>query len=305
MVIVSVVKDMLCGVDMNTTVFAQGPGFNIGSEALNDLNKQVKQLNAISSSECPGYSFSQWSHFLSLYPHEVAELHQYGLASFFLSRFDGSFYRQFGITFLREKKQFEIAIAMGFLSAIRKRRSNESMTDDKLVALQLRCESIMHNLEGYPEEGFCYGEGKAGGSEDSWKEIYKLWESLDLEDLPEYIPVLSNVIMAELEKFVPEGTVKEYDGFVTHYMIRSISDNTLPSYEEHLLVLNTVLRNDINSTDKYIQKLAGNLKTLLGRGDVHILHDIGLDPMVDDFIALKIIATLREIRLLDKKLKAG
>lgn len=108
------------------------------------------------------------------------------------------------------------------------------------------------------------------------------------------MPVLSKIIINTIIAALPSATIKEYDGFVCHNMLRaniSTENNTLPTLdpETHYQFLKIVLNPsaDINEQDrKYILSLAQALQNILTRGNLVIVHDLGLDPMVDDFITI-------------------
>lgn len=305
---------MLSGINAGASVFLQGPGFNIGlasgngttdvrsfGESLTTFKSRVSNTTSFAAPACPDFTLSQWSPLIRLYAQEpsILELHQYGVAAFFTSRFDGAFHRQFSLVNLDDsgKKQFEIAVANGILTQLQ--------NDNSQIAGQIKdiAQGIVTTLSQQTDSYFQYETGK----EDNWKAVYKLWYNFNAGTFPQLMPVLSQIIMNTIISALPSATIKEYDGFVCHNMLRANIPIENPEKGEklppvdaqtHYQFLNIVLNSSANINKKardYILSLARALQNILTRGNLIIVHDLGLDPMVDDFIAIKIIDYLKRV----------
>lgn len=268
-------------------MFVQGPGFNIGAAALEALGARLRAVAAVPATACPDYTFLGWGCLLPRYPPAVKELHQFSVASFFLSRFDGAFYRQFGLTNITDKKRFEVGVAERLCAALSDETADTA--DGELSRALSVASSIAEQLRLLPEDCFHFACDRSGGSEEQWLSVYEKWSRLSLDAAPCCLRQLSSVLIQALQDLEPQPTVKEYDGFVAHCMIRAETDPTRPSEEEHFRLLSIVLSDDTCTPDVYVRSLRDNLRAMLRRGRLHVVHDIGLDPMVDDFLALKIL----------------
>ena len=78
---------------------------------------------------------------------------------------------------------------------------------------------------------------------------------------------------------------KEYDGWVVSKMLHFAAGEPDPTPEEHYNDINDLLQGTPVVKNAWIK----GLKQILEKNDLFIYHDIALDPMVDDYLALKII----------------
>lgn len=290
---------MLRGVDEESEVFVQGPGFNVGPGALQSLQGRIRKITAIPASLCPAYTFNVWNNYIRRYPPLVADLHEYGLAAFFLSRYDGAFYRQFGVSAYPRKKFIEVRVAECYCDALLQLSlASNDLNVPKLSSALLKATHIRDSLISMSEAHFVFAENSRGGAEEMWKEIYELWASLNHVDYFFLIPLLTHVIISVFEELSPQPHIKEYDGFTAHCMLRAVTDSTQPTADEHSRLVHVALHDEVQTSDLYIRGLALNMNHLIKRGTIHVVHDIGLDPMVDDFIALKILSIIYKIGIL-------
>ena len=93
---------------------------------------------------------------------------------------------------------------------------------------------------------------------------------------------LKNVTPAVLAAVDRYGTTsKEYDAFVLHHALRGIAGlSGLLTHDFHYQVLMAVLKDD-PCYDQYLRKLVPT-------GTVNVVHDLGLDPNCDDYLALRL-----------------
>ena len=88
-----------------------------------------------------------------------------------------------------------------------------------------------------------------------------------------------------------ELQIKEYDGATVHVKLRRIAGMNKISDSEfnklHLEMIFYALSNGRlgNIEKRYIEKLKSGVK---GK-NFHVFHDTGLDPQIDDYIAIKIL----------------
>jgi len=313
--------EMLRGADRDSHIYVQGPGFNIGlatghgisqkykfksqpqewpkggwkpsgfGESLAMLKAIKKDVKSFDAGMCPKYTQSQWDQVLALYNGKILELHQYGLGAFFTSRFDGSFYRQFGLATLSGdvRKQFELEVVTK-LQAVYPKEPKVTALAKSLKAL----ESDMFSGDA--------GKGKEGDKAEHLLDMYKLWpkNGLDGAQAGHLMPFISTAIMSALKE-LPEyageafdGGTNEFDGYVCHCMLSDAAEIPYPTLEEHLEVMLACVNADSDiSGHVRLQQLKDGLSKLLADGKkITVMHDLGLDPMVDDFIALSILHKL-------------
>ena len=69
-----------------------------------------------------------------------------------------------------------------------------------------------------------------------------------------------------------------------------------PSHEEYYAHLVDVLE---HGTERVPETWMNGLHVILGRGSLRVAHDLGLDPFLDDFLALQILRTTQQALLAD------
>jgi hypothetical protein len=319
--------EMLRGADRNSKIYVQGPGFNIGlatghgvsakskfkqpqpqewpkggwkpsgfGESLAMLKAIKKDVKSFDAAMCPKYTQTQWDQVLALYNGKILELHQFGLGAFFTSRFDGSFYRQFGLATLSGgvRKRFEQKVVSELYNQYEK-LSPEN--EDKVVALA--------GALGALGEGVFAGDAGKNKDGDKGKDLlamYRLWpdNGLDGAQAGAVMPFISKAVMSALKELPDyagkgfDGGLNEFDGYVCHCMLSDAAGIFRPTPKEHLDVMLACVdaASKVSEHVRLLQLQVG-LNNLLANGKkITVMHDLGLDPMVDDFIALSILHKL-------------
>jgi len=316
--------EMLRGADRNSKIYVQGPGFNIGlatghgvsakfkfkpqpqewpkggwkpsgfGESLAMLKAIKKDVNSFDAAMCPKYTQTQWDQVLALYNGKILELHQFGLGAFFTSRFDGSFYRQFGLATLSGgvRKRFEQKVVSEL-----KKANLSAENEAKVVALADALSAL--------GEGVFAGDAGKNKDGDKGKDLlamYRLWpdNGLDGAQAGAVMPFISKAVMSALKELPTyageafDGGTNEFDGYVCHCMLSDAAGISPPTPEEHLEVMLACVDAASNISEHMrLQQLQVGLNNLLANGKkITVMHDLGLDPMVDDFIALSILHKL-------------
>ena len=291
--------DMFEGADQESHIYLQGPGFNIGSGSLAMLKATVTDVNSFDAGMCPKYAQTQWDQVLSLYNGKILELHQFGLGAFFTSRFDGSFYRQFGLATLSGgvRKRFEQKVVSELYNQYEKLSPDN---EDKVVALA-------GALGALGEDVFAgdAGKNKDGDKGKDLVAMYRLWpdNGLDGAQAGAVMPFISKAVMSALKELPTyageageafDGGTNEFDGYVCHCMLSDAAGIFRPTPKEHLDVMLACVdaASKVSEHVRLLQLQVG-LNNLLANGKkITVMHDLGLDPMVDDFIALSILHKL-------------
>jgi hypothetical protein len=259
------------------------PTFMMGGSEDSDFNitkkgaEMFNQKLIISSSSCPRFSYSDWTRLTENYSPAMKTLHTTGVAAFFTSRFDGAFYRMFGLStnLCNRIPEFERNVAFSIMSSTSFPDSIKS--DQKLISI-----IEYTNISGIDWE---YDQNsKSGGSESHWMILYKLWSDLlNVNSNPELMDELTEIILLELENIGSEGA-NEYDGYTASCMLYHSAHKPYPTHAEHYHALL-----DLYQNNKVKEEWVQGLYNILYYGNLNIIHDTGLDPFVDDSIAIKII----------------
>ena len=317
--------EMLRGADRNSKIYVQGPGFNIGlatghgvsakskfkqpqpqewpkggwkpsgfGESLAMLKAIKKDVKSFDAAMCPKYTQTQWDQVLALYNGKILELHQFGLGAFFTSRFDGSFYRQFGLATLSGvvRKRFEQKV----VSELKK--ANLSAENKAKVA------ALADALKALGEDVFAgdAGKNKEGDKGKDLLAMYRLWpdNNLDGAYAGALMPDISKAVMSALKELPDyagkgfDGGLNEFDGYVCHCMLSDAAGIPPPDAKQHLAVMLACVdaASKISEHVRLQELQVGLNKLLAGGKKITVMHDLGLDPMVDDFIALSILHKL-------------
>ena len=291
---------MVSGVDKETAMWVQGPGFNLGGDVFEEVKKAHTDFHGFSRDVCYAFNATEWGSLTKLYPPTIEQLHAYGVGAFFTSRSDGAFYRMFGLSDIDAKvrKQFEVAVAQKAIELLTLELEQTSvetgsgMSSANLVVAMGLVINIFNKVTDLSEDTFI-GDVKKGTDYDQVgiNTINILWKEVNASKFPLLQPILSQCVMASLGTHVPTYLTMEFDGLVCHCMLRNAMQmETIPTREEHMEFLKNTLSGEVSNL--YCTNLRIGLEKILSKGNLYIMHDIGLDPMVDDFLALNIIDKL-------------
>ena len=304
------IAEQMLKIQDGARVFVQGPGFNIPKATLTALSQRCR-VEAYTAEQCPVYTLGEWEPLLEKYPAQVKQLQAYGLAAFFLSRKDGSFHRQFSMTQFteNEKKKFEYNVA---------EKLQKVVTNSKL---QGNLTVILEFIDSENDAFFKWGQGRTGGTEENWLKLFDMWKNHVFDWLKDQNDKVINEVMHHLKDVLIKelgstAKAKEYDAYVCHNMLHhNVPEENQwvyrPDAEIHYHLLQQVLQVDSSPpqeckspeeecikkvlVDAHIQHLVDGLHAILKDGNLVIVHDLGLDPMVDDFLAIELINYLHGI----------
>lgn len=270
----------------DSKVYSQGgttpKDFNISPDGVKVLVEECgASLVAIGTDECPRFDFnSKWVPLIAKYQQVAREIHGASVGAFLTSRtatMDGAFYRQFGLSgghgdlvMKFEKKVAEkVKVTPAFASIAKKM--------DEIIS---HCDKNPNPRYEPPPD-----KDKKGGTEPVYTTLYEMWhKALNINTHPLLMPDLSAIILEVLSEPGMMGGINEYDGFTASSMLCTEAGAERPTAEEHYEDLMKLF----DSGTCKPEWVAG-LKKILQRGNLYVYHDVGLDPYVDDYIALKIL----------------
>ena len=280
------------------TFVVMGPGFNISEKALNYVHR-LSDAYAIPGPKCVGYSPEVWARIHELYPPVLQDLLSVLVVNFWFTRdvkmvkeregiMSSAFTNQFGLnavcTTVGSIVDFELYVLRRFL------QSAQNRGEDISVWCSCMCEAIEHLRSSHNVESALKGVCAA------YADNVLTWSHL----VNVFADVLRCVI---LEK---SGNIREYDYHVTFtFMMDKVSSKgtkKLFTSEAHVILHCLRIRNDRGDKDeethKFMVSLASDFKTYMsarGGGMMKVLHDLGLDPMIDDYLAMVFIYVLSSL----------
>eukprot|EP00811_Abedinium_folium_P032279 NODE_5342_length_1781_cov_5.035067.p1 GENE.NODE_5342_length_1781_cov_5.035067~~NODE_5342_length_1781_cov_5.035067.p1 ORF type:complete len:518 (-),score=154.35 NODE_5342_length_1781_cov_5.035067:228-1733(-) len=248
-------------------------------------NVRIPATHSMDESQCPLIPWDQWAATLALYPEILLKLRHYQWGAFFCSRrpltireskgvWTSAFYRQFnlheivrsGLTVEFERAVLSTAAAGGHPQFRR--------------TLQQIEETIYTNME---EKAKIFAICKAYDDNGPWE------DPLVMEQLTDSLTVVIPTFAA-LE-------VKEYDSYVCHKMLRKLvgfKEQLDPA--EHMNFVRVCLKRVQGDPDAINDVYTEYLhKALIGRR-VIVLHDIGVDPMCNDWLAIAMLWSVAMVR---------
>ena len=292
----------LLGEIKDCTVYSQGgtnaSDFNISSTGTAMLSNNGCKYTPVGRAECPVFDFvNKWRPLISKYADVAKDVHYVGVGGFLTSRTatkDGAFYRQFGLEAMANDAvgAGNGKVIMDFESGLAKKvRESTDFSEaegitDKMGAIISYCDKNAN-----PD----YGRGELpGGKEDVYVKLYSMWNSaLNAVEHPNLMTHLTHLILETLEEVGSPGA-NEYDGYTVakmlydHVAINNGTTSTLTPDLYYTDLMNLFERNVCSPIWKK------GLDIILSKGDLLVYHDAGLDPYVDDYIALKILSAAKK-----------
>ena len=273
----------------NCPVYIQGgtgQDFNMAPEGITMLTDNECNITAVNAPDCPRFNFvEQWPTLISNYDKVALEVHSVSVGAFLTSRTatnDGAFYRQFGLASMAlENDNGKGVSIMNFESKLanKVKSSNDFNMVDQMNQIISYCET--NNNPDYDNTN----GGKNGGKEPVYRELYKMWyEALNAETHPDLMAPLGKLILETLVEVGSPGA-NEYDGYTTAKMLYEAAGRskylTFDKHYDDLMKLLT--KNECCCEWRF------GLEAILNKGNLYVYHDAGLDPYVDDYIALKML----------------
>merc|ERR1712137_508599 len=237
---------------------------------------KIPTTNSVDESLCPVYNLNEWKPLFKLYPPILQKLRSYQWGALFCSRrpltirehhgvWTSAFYRQFNLhNIIRKGKMLD------FEREVLKNAGDHHKFGDTLAKLD---NLTMGKTLSEREQAFAV----CAAYDANWP-----WDD------PALMESLTDSLTKVIPKFVGVGSeVKEHDSFVAHKMLRSCAgfkENL--DHSEHIQFLQKCLKRlqgDRRALqDVYTEYLHEGLR---GRRIV-VFHDLGTDPMNEDWLAL-------------------
>lgn len=289
----------LCGSEdeesLDIECLVQGPGFNLnaGCIARLDASPHISSVTTVSASQCPRWSAKEWSELLSLYPDPLRVLRVPQLVTFYLTRqqsmvkirrqedgtevMTSAFYNQFGIIpdSIQRVLEFERTVVYSFF---------ESASQDMYLAVRAWCRLILTGLKMI--------EAEANTVEEALKEVANMMTSIPLE-APFHIHLVRPITEA-LEKF--SHGIKEYDSYALHTFVANKHGLAPPSGSQHYHLMLNILKSRRHQTVEWTS-YESHLRSVVQKHSSRshhwiVLHDLGLDPQNDDYLAILLLEWL-------------
>lgn len=271
-------SELIEGIDPSASVLLQGPGFNMIPPNLSSFSETHENIVAIPATACPSYPLSSIQGLIETYKGVgcMTSLQKSALAQFWLTRYDGSFYRQFGLANIGREpmKTLELTVASMFADQVKDLGDDGLNETANTIFVSL---SVSLDFEFTKDK---QGTEYPSGAFTAWKRLMELSSFKDGDKALVWLNKLSDILFHVMKTY-ENVEIKEYDGFV---MSTLLNKNTSPKREEHL-------KNMFNAMTlgKVPEVFSETLERITKKGKLWVLHDLGMDPVCDDGIALKIL----------------
>jgi len=245
------------------------------------FNLKTSIGHAIHGSKCPSYTVEEWTPLWNLYPDSLQKMRSFQWGGFFSSRMP-SFIRkdpQSGLTLDAFYRQFNLdqIVEQGKIIEFEKEVLQNAGSDERLNRVLQQIRHIEMDGSGISD------------TQELLSAVYQAYSDNGPWDDEHVVFSLTRSLMKVIPKFAPLH-IKEYDGFVTHMMLRhrsSLKEELDPI--DHFRFVETCLRFLQGAgMGEHADYAALLRKGLTGRRVV-VLHDLGLDPMSDDWLAVSML----------------
>ena len=252
-------------------------------------------MHNITAPQCPIFTLQEWySEIFPLYPPPLQELKAYQIGNFWLTPL---------AVLIRPDEGAGCASAVATDAFIRMFQLHALVSKNEIVEFHIKVlEETMAQCLGSPKLPSLQ-QLRAGltsidiGSshEQQLQEICKVYELN--KDVAEDSGILHGFTQTLMQR-MPEHSsgIREYDGFVVHQMLRHLAGmkEVLDGSKEgdrqrHLGLVIECLRLAGNTAEKSPSEYVLQLRAGKRPVRLHVLHDLGLDPQNDDWIAIQIL----------------
>ena len=304
--------------------YGMGPGFNFNDRLAMELKNDGSKINLTTQDMCPRFTHEQWNELLELYPEPLKKLREYQIGGFWLSRnidyvkmrygynfLTSSFYNQWGLNTIldpknnpEEKPNYNLLIFEKHIWNQAKELFLEENDGEKMIEAFSEFENILNNIDK---------EYKT--IKDTFNKIYNtynvFYKKFEYFNFFKYFTkaLLMNIssIGNKLSKlknqdqgidfmtgFKSEG-IKEYDSYTIHCCLIGGYPNKIDHFNlvRHCLRSNNYDRSQVGQPvltyNPYLDEFKSKVKENIGDKNIVCLHDIGLDPQNDDWLAIELL----------------
>jgi hypothetical protein len=251
-------------------------------------------VHNIIAAQCPLFTLQEWyTGIFPQYPSPLQELRAYQIGIFWLTPLAESIRSEQGgdcasvlatDAFVRQFQLVDTLVRQNQIVTFHIQVLHEVMArcpqSPKLPSLQ----KIATGLAGIDT---------CSSLERQFKDICQIYElNRDITDDNSILRCFTDTLMEKMPEH--SAGIREYDGFVAHQMLRSLAGmEELDALQEHHrrlhldLVIECLRHTEESACSEYICKLRSGKRP----GRLHVLHDLGLDPQNDDWIAIQILRT--------------
>lgn len=237
--------------------------------------------NCIDATLCPKFNINDWKPVLDLYPNLLKRMRAFQIGGFFSTRLPSmvrvdermgltmdSFYRQFNLSSIVQNGKI-----LQFEKEVLENAGDYAKVQHTLQQISATVQADMDDVTCFQTVMRAYSNN---GPWNDCMLVSALTDSL-LSVIPKYAPLVIN----------------EYDCYATHRMFRhyaGIGDELEPAFHMDCIQSSLRFMNGQHSPDhqSYFKRLHDGF---VGRR-ILVLHDLGLDPMCDDWLAISLILSV-------------
>lgn len=247
------------------------------------FNLKVAMGNCIDNTQCPRYNLDMWDPTLKMYPEVLQRMRGYQWGGFFATRLAsllredngvvlGAFYRQFNLRQIAVDKN-----VLAFEKDVLRGAGDKECFAKVLSQIDA---TVTADMDGF----------------QLMRAIYQAYSDNGPWDDEEAMAALTQSLLSTMKKYTSGLSINEYDSYVAHLMLRHHADIT----EEltaafHMRFVRYCLGVQgahATADDPDLVEYAAQLRTGMAGRLVMVLHDLGLDPMSDDWLAVAMLMTV-------------
>eukprot|EP00928_Gymnodinium_smaydae_P072441 TRINITY_DN5579_c0_g2_i2.p1 TRINITY_DN5579_c0_g2~~TRINITY_DN5579_c0_g2_i2.p1 ORF type:complete len:400 (+),score=73.97 TRINITY_DN5579_c0_g2_i2:34-1200(+) len=247
------------------------------------FNLKVAVGHCIDNAACPRYTLDQWEPTLAMYPEVLRKMRGFQWGGFFATRLpsllreseagvvSGAFYRQFNL--------LQVAVdnkILEFERDVLKGAGNDERILRVLAQVDATVTASMKGVEVLTA-------------------IYKAYSDNGPWNDEATVSSLTSSLLKTMGAYTPHVEVNEYDSYVAHRMLRhyaKLEDDLTPDFHMRFVQYCLRIQNEEDFEDEQLDAYASHLRRGMAGRKIVVLHDLGLDPMSDDWLAVCMLMTV-------------
>lgn len=255
-----------------------------------------ERVHNITALECPIFTLQEWyNKIFPIYPLPLQELRPYQIGSFWLTPL---------AMLIRPDQGAGCTSAVATDAFIRQFQLHALVIQNKIVAFHIEVlEETMAQCMDSPNlpslQQIRAGLASIDTSSSHEQQLKEICQVYELNKVATEDNNILRAVTSTLMQKMPEHSsgIREYDGFLAHQMLRHLAgmDEEFDSSQEcyrriHVdLVVECLRIKEESPCSEYVSQLRAGKRPA---GRLHVVHDLGLDPQNDDWIAIQILRAI-------------
>jgi len=258
-----------------------------------------EQVHNIPAPQCPIFALQEWyTKIFPLYPPPLKGLRPYQIGTFWLTPL---------AVLIRPDKGAECDEAVATDAFVRQFQLHSLVSKNKIVDFHIQVlDEAIAQCPGSPKmpslelmrAGLAGIDTGSISHEQQLKEVCKVYAFYkEVTEDSSVVQSFTSALMQQMPKH--SAGIREYDGFVVHKMLRHLADmkeefdmSKEDDRQKHLDFVIECLQLAENTAEKSPCEYVLQLRAGKRPARLHVMHDLGLDPQNDDWIAIQILRSV-------------